>query len=234
MRGSRERFEGSEADLCDWLIEREARHGWTAYPETGEWDVLLVRPDGFQVGIEAKLRPCLAVLEQAASRMDRRKRPDQAVVLVGAITWEFKQVATRLHLGVYAWSRYSSSDLPDYPDRGHRDRIELPPFVPVLRGGQPSPTPLTRWKLAALRLCLKLRAQGYVTAKDVTDLGMSLSRWTQPQAHGPWLVADGRDPGSPRRTRYIAGGGSQLPDQIYPELAAQVAAHYGSTGEVAA
>lgn len=38
-------------DFTAWAMNQ----GWTAYAETGGWDVLLVRDDGFQVGVEAKL-----------------------------------------------------------------------------------------------------------------------------------------------------------------------------------
>jgi len=54
---------GREADLCQAFIEFAGRHGWTAYPEQGGWDILLVRAD-VQVGVQAKLVADLHVLEQ--------------------------------------------------------------------------------------------------------------------------------------------------------------------------
>ena len=45
---------------------REAK--WTSYPETEGWDLLLVREDGLQLGIEAKLALNLEVLVQALGR----------------------------------------------------------------------------------------------------------------------------------------------------------------------
>ena len=54
-----------EADLCLAFI-RCLPHGWTAYPETGGFDILLSRDeDGFQIGVEAKLRLNTKVITQA-------------------------------------------------------------------------------------------------------------------------------------------------------------------------
>ncbi len=54
-----------ESDLCAAFIAA-LPEGWTAYPETGGFDILLVRADGFQIGIEAKLRLNAKVICQAA------------------------------------------------------------------------------------------------------------------------------------------------------------------------
>ena len=53
-----------EEDLCGAFI-RCLPEGWTAYPETG-FDILLSRDeDGFQIGVEAKLRLNAKVISQA-------------------------------------------------------------------------------------------------------------------------------------------------------------------------
>lgn len=53
------------ADFTAWATEK----GWTAYAETADWDVLLVRDaDGFQIGVEAKLSLNATVLCQILSR----------------------------------------------------------------------------------------------------------------------------------------------------------------------
>jgi hypothetical protein len=55
----------TEAALAADFIAWAAHHGWTAYAETAEWDILLVRPeDGFQIGVEAKLSLNVKVLCQ--------------------------------------------------------------------------------------------------------------------------------------------------------------------------
>jgi len=55
-----------ESDLCAAFIGA-LPEGWTAYPETGGFDILLARKeDGFQIGVEAKLRLNAKVICQAA------------------------------------------------------------------------------------------------------------------------------------------------------------------------
>ena len=45
-----------ESDLCAAFLA-SLPEGWTAYPETAGFDILLGREvDGFQIGIQAKLR----------------------------------------------------------------------------------------------------------------------------------------------------------------------------------
>lgn len=55
----------TEGDLCQTFIKQLPK-GWTAYPETAGWDILLVRDvDGYQIGIQAKLTLNAKVLEQS-------------------------------------------------------------------------------------------------------------------------------------------------------------------------
>lgn len=57
-----------EADLCAAFIAA-IPESWTAYPETGGFDILVVRKeDGFQIGVEAKLKLNAKVICQAAER----------------------------------------------------------------------------------------------------------------------------------------------------------------------
>lgn len=56
----------SEAEMCQNFMSA-LPEGWIAYPETGGFDILLVRKeDGTQVGIEAKLKLNAKVIAQAA------------------------------------------------------------------------------------------------------------------------------------------------------------------------
>lgn len=47
---------GKESELCDLYI-RDFNNvsGWTCYPETAGFDILVVHQDGRQIGVEAKL-----------------------------------------------------------------------------------------------------------------------------------------------------------------------------------
>lgn len=76
----------TEADLCALFI-RALPDGWTAYPETGGFDIVLVRnSDGFQIGVEAKLRLNAKVILQAAEYVGHRHvdqpGPDCRAVLI--------------------------------------------------------------------------------------------------------------------------------------------------------
>lgn len=74
-------------------------------------------------------------------------------------------------------------------------RIELPPIVPKVAAGVPSPTSITPWKLAAVRVLARLRLQGFITTKQIASEGCSPSMWTQrwlqrSEMRGQWLETD--------------------------------------------
>ncbi len=74
-------------------------------------------------------------------------------------------------------------------------RIELPPIVPQVAAGVPSPTSITPWKLAAVRVLARLRLQGYITTKQIAGEGCHPSMWTQrwlqrSDTRGQWLETD--------------------------------------------
>jgi len=52
-----------ESDLCEWFMAAAREKGWTCYPETSDWDILLVRDD-IQVGVQAKMTPNVKLLKQ--------------------------------------------------------------------------------------------------------------------------------------------------------------------------
>ena len=54
----------TETELCNGFISCLPQD-WTAYAETAGWDILLANKDGTQIGVQAKLRFNMAVLEQA-------------------------------------------------------------------------------------------------------------------------------------------------------------------------
>jgi len=54
----------NEDELCKWFIEEEAKpNGWVCYPETSDWDILLVR-NGIQIGVQAKVRANVKLIQQ--------------------------------------------------------------------------------------------------------------------------------------------------------------------------
>lgn len=74
----------TEVDLCAAFLKTIDRREWTAYPETGGYDILLSRKaDGFQIGIEAKLRLNPEVMNQVLDgQWDGKTGPDCRAVLV--------------------------------------------------------------------------------------------------------------------------------------------------------
>jgi len=78
----------TEADLCARFIAAIGPD-WVSYPETCNWDILLVRKaDGFQIGIQAKLKLNTDVINQALEEYGvwdaDRMAPDCRAVLVPA------------------------------------------------------------------------------------------------------------------------------------------------------
>lgn len=75
-----------ETDLCATFLQC-LPDGWTSYPETGGFDILLVRDqDGLQIGIEAKLRLNAKVVDQSMEKPGYHRAdlpgPDCRAVLV--------------------------------------------------------------------------------------------------------------------------------------------------------
>lgn len=87
----------AESDLCAAFMA-SLPEGWTAYPETAGFDILLVRKeDGFQIGIEAKLKLNAKVICQVAERTGEwyvcRPGPDcRAVLVPGDVSGELAAV----------------------------------------------------------------------------------------------------------------------------------------------
>ncbi|MFY0633657.1 MAG: hypothetical protein JXQ91_07590 [Vannielia sp.] len=113
-----------EADLCEAYLSKVPK-GWTPYPETQGWDILLVHDTGFQIGIEAKLRLNPKVITQALDRSYRRGTwpgPDCRAVLVpdvGGQQRELADICRALEITVITVRRRSYSSgwdiRPDLP-----------------------------------------------------------------------------------------------------------------------
>lgn len=102
----------SEALLCEFFIEEfNEVPGWTCYPETGGFDVLVVHESGRQIGVEAKLQLNAKVAEQILPHDCWYRRgeagPDHRLVIVRNITDANKGIARMLdRLGVSVWTPY--------------------------------------------------------------------------------------------------------------------------------
>lgn len=173
---------------------------WTVYPETGGFDLLLVDPEGRQLGIEAKLRMNAKVLVQALpSRWQVDQGPDWRGILVPAINGELNELATLHGLIVFTphatWRGgfdFNPMLLPSIYDAwfdfNPLKRCELPPMVPDLPAGVPSPVQMTPWKVGALKVLAHLEIHGSITAREVRACGVDSRRFC---ASDGWLVSIG-------------------------------------------
>lgn len=198
----------TEAELCavfiDWVKRQE---GWTAYPETEAWDILLAHVDGTQIGVQAKLRFNMKVLQQAVGTWyawDRVGPDFRAILVPDYAAGESQSICRPLGLMVFReryhgeWRGQKSIDFEPRISGPHAyqtwhywnpaERLKLPAYVPDVIAGAPAPSQLTEWKIKALRICAVLELRGYVTRADFSHYNIDHRRWTAPDG---WLVANG-------------------------------------------
>jgi hypothetical protein len=102
----------TEAALCDlFMDDMRAMGGWTIYPETAGFDILMVRDaTGHQLGVEAKLSLNAKVADQILPDVhqgygDGRQGPDFRAVIVPYIGESSEGIAKMLRiLGVQVWT----------------------------------------------------------------------------------------------------------------------------------
>lgn len=202
-----------EADLCKAFID-SLPEGWVAYPETGGFDILLSRKkDGFQIGVEAKLKLNAKVVVQAMEGNSpaycTRPGPDCRAVLVPYTTgYDLGTVCD--YIGLTVIRMYEPEDIygrsnkfyPHLPDEKlywtdepwHEllpmNRIKLPDYIPDVIAGDSSPITLTSWKIKAIKLSVTLEKRGFLTRQDFKHFQISISRWICPGVG--WLQKDSR------------------------------------------
>lgn len=237
----------TEADMCTaflaWVKASagEYRYGvqcpaWTPYAETAGWDILLVAPDGTQVGVQAKLKFNLKVLDQCLPSSWgswREEGPDFRAILVPDADSSAEGLCRALGLilfrprgrlyerggeGLEDWEFMPGLDLEDHNGGWHywspERRHALPDFVPDVQAGASGPVQLTKWKVAALRIVARLELAGHVTKADFREIGVDPRRWVGPQG---WLLTTDT-PG-----QFVAGPGLNLAQQhpgVYPQVLA--------------
>lgn len=215
-----------ERDLCSVFISLLPVE-WTAYPETGGFDILLVRAaDGFQIGIEAKLKLNAKVICQAAESLSTYQitapGPDcRAVLIPEGVGMDLAALCPRLGLTVIRvrYDTFAAECLKQNPfeffprlpgienEWMARDwyelcpasRVALPDWVPDVTAGDSAPVTLTDWKIRAIKIAITLEKQGYITRQNFAFFKISMSRWTQMR----WII-----PGE-NRGQWVAG---RMPD----------------------
>lgn len=201
IENDRRKFE-TEAALCAAFIEWAKGEGWTPYPETAGWDVLLVGRDDLQIGVQAKLRFNIKVIAQTLPEhwysVWEKAGPDFRAVLVPEQDSAAASICGALGLVYFYdtnWGRGFAPGIREGINHGGGfhywnplKRHKLPEFVPDVVAGASGPTQLTEWKIKALRICAVAELRGYVTREDFNRYGLDHRRWTGPDG---WLVANG-------------------------------------------
>lgn len=202
----------SEADLCAKFIASIDRVRWTAYAETAGWDILLVRrPDGFQIGIQAKMAFNAEVICQALDQYGHwsvdKPGPDCRAILAPSKNAQRNLHRICTYIGVTpilmesplreSWNR-SDKFRPRLPVDGQEwitnewfeqaptKRCTLPEYVPDVAAGASAPLQLTEWKIKAIKLAIIIETRGFATRADFNYLQLDHRRWIAPDQQ--WLV----------------------------------------------
>lgn len=212
----RERAFKTEADLCAAFIAWAKPQGVECYAEWWGWDILVVYPDGMQLGIQAKLRLNAEVLIQAApdffDYIPDQQGPDYRAVLVPDASRPFAKIADRLgvvtftaHERGYPTSRIEFAPTLDgrsfsghyygepWVDWCPGKRHDLPPVQTDAIAGSPCPVTLTHWKIGAIAVLAELAVKGAITTKRMREIGVNPSRWlsacwlTPGETRGYWV-----------------------------------------------
>lgn len=215
---ARERSFATEADLCAHFLSGVDTALWTAYPESCGFDIILVRKsDGFQIGIEAKLKLGPHVITQCLESSGHSEYPGpdcRAVMIPYGELGHYKVICEYLGLTVIRvhtpanddgpWRRelfypYLPKDGSEWTSRewyewAPKTRMVLPEYVPDVVAGAPAPVQLTDWKISAIKIQITMEKRGYLTRADFVAYKIDHRRWTAGSASGSgWLtVKDGR------------------------------------------
>jgi hypothetical protein len=233
----------TEVELCARFISSIGAD-WTAYAESSGHDILLVRKvDGFQIGIQAKLKlntdVINQVIEDGNSYSATNAGPDCRAVLVPyGDAGGFSKICAYIGVTIIRVMAAAADDKyvvyrkafdPDLPSEKNRHwgehwfeqapakRHKLPEYVPDVPAGASAPLQLTDWKIKAIKIAVTLEKHGYVTRHDFKHHGIDYRRWIAP-AYG-WLVVE--------NGRYIKG--RSFPDfkRQHPVVYKQIRADAG-------
>lgn len=218
----------TEAELCAaFIADAAARWNLTAYAETSGWDILMVAPDGTQIGVQAKMQFNMKLLYQTIEDGWSRWNPtgpDFRAVLLPYRDGD--PILQALGIGAF-WpdayplkGRIRFNPELEYPQWSAwhywnpEQRVALPKYVPDVVAGASGPIQLTKWKIAALQIMATLELRGYVTRDDFKQFGIDHRRWTN---SNEWLI-----PGT-EKGRYVRGPNLNF-DKQHPDVYGKVRA----------
>jgi len=185
----------TEASMCEDIILYARQAGFTAYPECGKWDLLLVRR-GIQIGVQVKLRFTHHLVSQALDGLPLRESGRQimkgphyraiACQPARTVKYDAYHISRACHLLfldlnnhptcwlIRRWAGYYYRNTGKIDWRYYRWRPQktlwLPPAVPNLPAGVPSPSIVGPWQVAACRLEQLCRLNGSVARADALDV----------------------------------------------------------------
>lgn len=211
-----------EFELCDTFMQKVTGYGWTCYPETSDWDILLVR-DNVQIGVQAKTHMNLRVIEQCLDICYPlyRRGPHFRAVLVPRQKHYPAKILGQLKLLCFSADNYNHALLREpngLLNISHMDwrpitPCWLPDVVPQVIAGASSPIRLTKWKQSALQLLALARTRGYITTADMKALRLSPTIFT----NKCWLTPNGAKTGRHQQLVINESPGHMRPDQQHPE-----------------
>lgn len=213
----KQKLYATEAELCAAFIKYHEARGLVAYAETAGFDVLMVRSDGIQFGVQAKQTLNVKVLDQLLPCNYHDAGPDYRVILVpdgrgmdricdalGFILQtpnmrgEFDDLDGRWRQAPYDWN----------PEK----RCKLPDYIPDVVAGASGPIQLTAWKVGALRVMAHLEKHGAITRKEIRTMGCDPTGWCQ-----QWL-----QPHDNRSGLYVLGEKTPRFDRQHPRVYAEI------------
>ncbi|MGP1677885.1 MAG: hypothetical protein ACTS6J_12095 [Burkholderiales bacterium] len=219
----------TEAELCAAFIAWLTRYPeWTPYAETAGWDILLVHADGTQVGVQAKLKFNMAVLQQTIEGGYGWQDigPDYRAVLVPEDNG-IRDICDALGLTLIRPRKHWNGSFEFEPALGERSyarwhysnplkRHQLPAYIPDVPAGVPSPSILSKWKIGALEISAIIEIRGYVTRADFRRAGVDHRRFVQ-----DWLDPVSDNPGA-WKWKPTAPKFSATHPVVYPQVLAEV------------
>ncbi len=172
---------------------------------------------GDQIAIEAKAKATPEAFGQAIRRQSRMfgAGPDFIGLLAPSWSSGYQLIAMRLGFLLFdsdhyegkrkkrrvgrereAYTSFASIRPKESMRLEFKRKLWTPPVVAEsVVAGAPSPSGLTQWRVAALKICAKLRETGEITSRDFKELKLSMSRWKSGNHKSRWLVDTGRKRG---------------------------------------